>query len=582
MAKSQFTFSTTPTLSRRRSYFDLSHSEKTSMSLGTLYPILVQEVLPGDTYKLNTSQVCRLSTAFLRPVMDNCFMDVYYFFVPNRLTYNRWENVMGQNDQSAWAPSETVTVPVVGTNAPIVSKSVGDYLGLPVGVNVKGANVLPFRAFALIYNQWFRNENVIDPMNVSVGELGASEVPNSSAWAPNNYFGMLPKVGKKKDYFTSALPSPQKGPAVEINVAGGYAPVYSRALHQVPLDFSDSNLNAGGVEFVQRNSPFLSTGQLNLYANVIENQTYPVTDSSGNSAVRPAIELTGYPQTNTNTPFNDLIPINLWASLNSSALGTSVNDLRFAFQLQKMYERDARGGTRYNEYLYSAFGVSNPDARLQIPEYIGGARMPINIQQVAQTNTQVESSAGDVESPLASLGAFSHSVGRSRFSKSFTEHGFLIGVACIRQVHTYQQGIERFWFRNKRTDYYDPLFANLGEQPIYQAELYRPASSTDDIHDSAVFGFNEAWADYRYKPNKVTGEMRSVASNSLDIWHFADEYSNAPVLSQQFIEETPEYFNRTVAVPSSSQDNFIVDFYFNIQRYAVMPTYSIPGLIDHH
>lgn len=568
-----FVFGGVPSVSYRRSRFDLSHDTKTSMSVGTLYPIDVTEVIPGDTFRMHTAQVARLSSAFIRPVMDNCYMDVYYFFVPNRLVFDEWENVFGQNDDGAWAQAREVQVPM--TQGVVYSGSIADYMGLPPGYyNEPCINLLPFRAFALIYNQWFRNENVIDPMNVQKGEMTASETFTNAEWSPANYTGMPPKVGKRKDYFTSCLPAPQKGSAVGIPALSGVAPVVTTSTNvtgtsggypQYPLNFGlagkpDEKYTLNGVryslfDFGNSSEPHVPVGSL----------TYS-TSSTGSSGL-------------------NLAPVNLVADLSNAGI-TNINDFRFAFQLQKFLEKDARYGTRYNEFLLGHFGVSNPDSRLQLPEFLGGARMPINIQQVAQTNTQTEAS-GSVQSPLASLGAFSHSVGKSRFTKSFTEHGFVIVCACIRQFHTYQQGVQKFWSRKGKYDYYDPLFANLGEQPVYTSELFVPPfrdGVQTEIGDlkANVFGYQEYAADYRYKPSMVTGEMRSVAQNTLDVWHFADEYENAPVLSKEFIEETPKFFDRTVAVPSTSQDNFIVDFHFDFLRYSVIPTYSVPGLIDHH
>ncbi|WP_214282020.1 major capsid protein, partial [Escherichia coli] len=253
----------------------------------------------------------------------------------------------------------------------------------------------------------------------------------------------------------------------------------------------------------------------------------------------------------------------------------NVNDLRFAFQLQKMLEKDARGGTRYREYLQSHFGVTSPDSRMQVPEFLGGARLPVSIEQVEQTTP------GEGANTVGQVGAYSLSNGRSGFTKGFVEHGFVIGVLCVRQHHTYQQGIEKFWTRNKRTDFYDPVFANIGEQPIYQSELYYDNSDTAD-YSNTVFGYQEAWADYRYKPSRISGELRSTATNSMDIWHLGDNYANAPILGNQFLSETTEYLDRALAVPSTTANQFIIDIYTENEMIRPMPVYSVPGLIDHH
>lgn len=562
MSKSQFVFGAVPQIRMRRSKFDLSHGVKTTMNVGTLYPISVTEVVAGDTFRFKTTQVARLSSAFLRPVMDNCYMDVYYFYVPNRIVYDGYKEMLGENTQGAWANFTPPEVPTTQGKQTVSPGTVADYLGLPVGAVPGGINILPFRAFAMIYDEWFRNENVIDPMHIQKGSIALSEKFNALPWSPSNYFGQLPKVGKRKDYFTSALPAPQKGPSVTLPLTG----------------------NAPIKNSVRASSLFPVSGITNDWT-LVNWRNYDNPSDISRWALAGTPSGTFGKDASTDGSYSSRMQASLSADLSNAVADMSqvsaanVNDLRFMFQLQKMYEKDARYGTRYREYLAGHFGVTTPDATVQVPEFLGGARMPINVQQVAQTNTQSKTSEGGIESPLASLGAMSQSVGKSRFTKSFTEPGFVFCVACIRQMHTYQQGINKMWFRKERNDYYDPLFANIGEQPIYRSELF--ADGDEDLKAN-VFGYNEAWADLRYKPSIVTGEMRSNIDNSLDIWHFADDYSNAPVLSKQFVEETPTFFDRTVAVPSQSQDNFIVDFWINVDAYRTMPTYSVPGLIDHH
>lgn len=573
----QYVYGQTPVQKMRRSHFDLSHSVKTSMSLGRLYPIDVCEILPGDTFKCDIKQVARISSAFLRPVMDNCYIDVYSFFVPNRLTYEKWKNTMGENSSSKWASPARPPVPTLGSGQTCYSKTVGDYLGIPLGSVPMGVNFLPFRAFALIYDEWFRNENVTDPILVQKGEYKASvESLNNNPWSPTNYTGQLPFVNKHKDYFTSALPAPQKGESVPVGIVSGLAPVLNadgtsedipiKAFYEAPLVSPDQV-----TPFALYAQPSVPSDNWTRNGGADIRQVLSTNSSKGVIGGGSAVQ-------------NNPTSLGLALYLPSGAAAVSgldftvgnVNDLRLAFALQKMLEKDSRYGTRYREYILGHFAVSNGDARMQVPEYLGGARMPINVQQVPQTNTQ---NGTDKNSPLASLGAYSLSNGRSRYVKSFTEHGFILTVACIRQFHTYQQGLERFWFRSTREDYYDPLFANLGEQPIWQQEIFM--DGTKPLKQQP-FGYQEAWADYRTRQSRVSGEMRSGADNTLDIWHFADAYQNAPVLSSDFIQETSKFFDRTVAVPSQSQDNFILDFWFQVDAYREMPTYSIPGLIDHH
>lgn len=555
---SNFTFDTAPSIKAPRSKFNLSHGVKTSMSAGKLYPLRVLEVLPGDTFDCNAVAVSRVSTAFLRPVMDNVFLDVYFFFVPSRLEFDKWGEIFGENNDSAWARSTEVTAPMTGGT--VSPKTVADYMGLPISRFATNLiNVLPFRAFADIWNEWFRNENTVAPVHVQRGSTVSSEYFNNNAWAPNNYTGKLPNVMKKKDYFTSALPSPQKGNAVTLGVLGDI-PVNTKAMMHssgsIPLHV---HFNTGGVPTTD--SYDLRVGNYNGFGVVYGADEVPPMSTANRM----------------------LIPDNLWAEA-SSATSISVNDLRVAVQSQKLLERAARGGTRYREYLLSAFGVSNGDARMQIPEFLGGKRIPLNIQQVTQTNTQQATSSETVQSPLGSLGATSLTNGRARFIKSFTEHGYLFCVGCIRQLHTYQQGVPKMFMREKQLDFYDPLFQSIGEQPIWQSELFVPSTPLSPVANlkSTIFGFTEAWSEYRFSPSVVTGQMRSGVDDSFDVWHFADYYSAPPTLSESFTNETSQYIDRTLAAPSSQVDEFLLDLWFDIKSYRRMPVRSIPGYVDHY
>lgn len=548
-------FSTSATVRFNRSKFNLSHGVKTSMNVGTLYPIDVQEVLPGDTFKAKMNGVFRVTSSFVKPVMDNLYLDAYHFFVPMRLVYEDFERIFGNPNPSAYVETELSEVPmfsdVTSDNVTVPAGTVYDYLSLPNGIPLSpDISCLLARCFAKIYDDWFRNENTVPEMYIQKGACALSELPNINPWAPNNYSGRLPKVMKTRDYFTSALPSPQKGQATGIPISVGDLPVITKNVEHDINPYYLRLVNGTGEAFPTQ-------GTLHIYDNklaVDPNGTIPATGAEG------------------------LVPSNLYVDGSSAETVFTVNDLRLAFQTQKMLERDARNGSRYVEYLNSAFGVTSPDARLQRSEYLGGGRIPLNIQQVEQNSQSTE------DSPLGNLAGYSWTNGSSFYNKGFVEHGYVFTVCAIKQVHTYQQGIDKMFTRRKRIDFYDPLFANLGEQPIYVSEIFANASAVGENNRDKVFGYNEAWADYRYKPSKVTGQMRSTlsAEKTLDVWHFADKFNNAPTLSQGFTNETENFVDRTLTVPSSLSDQFIADFWFNTEAIRVMPTYSIPGLIDHH
>lgn len=527
-----------------RARFNLSHSVTTSMDVGTLYPIDWQEVVPGDVFKCRAFDVSRVTSSFLKPVMDNLFLDVYHFFVPHRLVYDNFEKVFGNPNPSAYTDNALEEVPM--TYGEVKSGSVGDYLGLPLGSISQNdpVSVLPFRSFALIYDKYFRNENTTDEIYVQKKGFSLSELLGENAFAPNSYCGKLPKVNKYKDYFTSCVPNPQKGAPVTFNLG-----------ERADVRTADEQLLTSGL------NPLMMKTVPN---GVAYSDTALLSIDSSLGGVRPVVS----PTVTQNGP-SYLAPVNLYADL-SSANAISVDDLRLAFAYQKMLERDAIYGSRYNEYLYGHFGVHIPDAYIQFPQYLGGGRTPLNIVQVAQT------SQGTEESPLGNVGAYSWTNGRTGYARKFKEHGIIMTVACLRYRHTYQQGIAKKWRRKVREDFYDPLFSTIGQQPVYTTELYAKAGS------EAVFGYREAWSELRNIPNTISGEMRSGVTNSLDIWHFADNYSSTPTLSQSFTEETSAYVDRTLSVPSSSQDNFILNFYFDMSAVRKMPVYSMPSLIDHH
>lgn len=555
-------YSNLPSIKRRRTRFYDPWNKVMSMSVGKLYPVKLEEVVPGDDFSEDISFVSRLTSAYLRPVMDDLYMDVYAFYVPGRILYDDYESVFGNPSPSAYTDNDLGQIPTMPQSlSGVTSKSVADYLELPVGVPIQsGVSILPFRAFAMIYNEWFRNENTNNEVFVQKGEIASTEVLNGNNWSANNYTGMLPNVGKIKDYFTSAVPQPQKGAPVGIPVGfTSDVPVYTGAYNQQllnnpPLQFWMSNGRSG------ENYPLYL---VNNYPSSVDNyELFADTNSDYGSPLQngPVIPANLYAQTSllTSTSFN-------------------VDELRLATQRQLMLIADTMYGSRYREYIYGHYGVNIGDNTVQVPQYLCGKRIPLNVQQVAQT------SQGTDDSPLAALGGYSYTVGSRdcKYFKGFPEHGYVLWVACIRQRHTYQQGIAKLWSRTVRDDFYDPLYAHLGYQPIYTSEIYNGSSLSAGGLRGSIFGWTEAWSEYKHTPRAVAGEARSSASNSLDIYHFADNYSSAPVIGAQFNDETPLFVNRTLAVPSTSQDQFIVDFHCESYKTRVMPLYCEPGYMDH-
>lgn len=543
----------------RRSTFDRSHSLKTSFNVGDIVPFFLDEVLPGDTFNVDTSKVVRLQT-LLTPVMDNIYLDTYFFFVPNRLTWSHWKQFNGENTESAWIPQTEYEIPQI--TAPADSGwsvgTIADYLGVPTGVPSLSVSALPFRAYALVMNEWFRDENLSDPLVVPVDDATVAGV-NTGTFVTDVAKGGLPyKAAKYHDYFTSCLPSPQKGPDVLIPSAttGNYPVVTMDKAHD-PGGFALS----GSFPYSGSGNDALAVGSGAYLGSVTAGSDVGLVSGRSGSV--------GFD------------PTNLWA-LSSGGLGASINQLRMAFQIQKLYEKDARGGSRYIEILKSHFGVTSPDARLQRPEYLGGNRVPININQVVQQSGTAAGETAQGTVTGMSVTTDTH----SDFTKSFTEHGFVIGVMVARYDHTYQQGLERFWSRKDRFDYYWPVFANIGEQAVKNKEIYAQGPAKVDsagaVIDDQVFGYQEAWADYRYKPSRVTGEMRSQYAQSLDVWHLADDYSALPMLSDSWIREDKTNVDRVLAVTSAVSNQLFADIYIKNRTTRPMPMYSIPGLIDHH
>lgn len=529
-----------------RARFKRDYSLLTTMNEGDLIPIYCDEVLPADTAKIDLNALMRMSTP-LYPVMDNCYCDFYFFFVPARLLWEHFENLMGQNDSTFWAEKVEYTTPK--TTAPKGGWSVGtlaDYFGIPTGVENLQVNSLPFRAYAKIWNEWFRDENLQQPVTMSktdattAGSNAGTELTDAEA-------GGLPlKVCKYKDYFTSCLPSPQKGEAVTLPMSGS-APIgmYNAATGKVTINSREmANIaDEAGI----------SGGNKTFTATVWDTGDGPYRDKG--LAIGKGSD-------------NSFSGVNIGADL-STVTAATINELRQAIAVQHILERDARTGTRYKEILKGAWGVTSPDARLDRSEYIGGYRLPININQVIQT------SSTDSTSPQGNTAAFSMTtMSRNMATYSATEHGFIIGLAAVRVDHSYQQGLSRLWTRSTRFSYYDPMLANLGEQAVLNQEIYAQGNAQDE----EVFGYQEAWADYRYRTNMITGEMRSTYAQTLDAWHYADKYNELPKLSSDWIKEGTENIDRTIAVQSDNSRQFICNFYFDQTWTRAMPIYSIPGL----
>lgn len=546
-------FSQVPRADIARSRFDRSSSIKTSFNVGELVPFYVDEVLPGDTFSVDTSKVVRMQT-MITPIMDNVYLDTYWFYVPSRILWEHWRELMGENRESAWIPKTEYSVPQV--TAPSGGWEVGtiaDYMGIPTGISNLSINALPFRAYAEIVNEWFRDQNLQDPVNIPYGDATVAG-SNGDDYLVDLVKGGKPFIAAKyHDYFTSCLPGPQKGPDVELPLGN---------LPDLPVVTGDAHFTR------PQDHPSLSfaaDSEYNGGAHALFAYQY------GSSPV----ELWGATAAAAESYMGLIRPNNLWAIGSGESLNSAtVNQLRLAFAIQKFYERDARSGTRYVEILKAHFGVTAPDARLQRPEYLGGNRVPININQVVQQSATV--SGGTPQGTPVGLPQTADS--NSDFTKSFVEHGFLIGLMVARYDHTYQQGLDRMWSRKTRFDYYFPVFANIGEQPVLNKEIYAQGNAQDD----EVFGYQEAWADYRYRPSRVTGQMRSQYDQSLDVWHLADDYNLLPSLSPSWIQEDYRTVDRVLAVSSELANQLFADVFIRLTCVRPMPVFSVPGLIDHH
>ena len=550
-------FNQVPRLDITRSRFKRRQDVKLTLNAGQLIPFYVDEVLPGDTFSIDQAAIIRMTTPIF-PVMDNCHMDIYYFNVPCRILWKNFKRFMGENDMGPWAQTQEYTIPQVKVSgtaekpAPYEG-SILDYMGIPTKVSKGGStaftiNALPMRAYAMIWQEWFRDQNVDNPainsdadatVNYTDDETKGMDAakPDLEYILQNAYTGGRPlPVNKYHDYFTSALPSPQKaGEPVRVPMGG------TAAIHL----YKDTRLTerAGNVYGY-------------IGANPFNSEPYTMFDND---------KTVGVPKVINKSEENFL-----GADL-SNVSATTINQLRQAFQVQKYYEQLARGGSRYREMIYSLFHTKISDKTVQIPEYLGGTRITINMSQVIQTSgTTAESPQGNTAA--VSVTPYNGSI----FTKSFEEHGYVIGVCCIRHDHTYQQGLERMWSRKTNLDFYYPVFANLGEQAILKKELYLTGTNTDE----QAFGYQEAWAEYRMKPNRISGKFRSNATGTLDSWHYGDNYTETPSLSQAWMKEGDSEIQRTLAVDNEPQ--FIMDTVIDNTSVRPMPMYSIPGLVDHH
>lgn len=534
-------FSQIPKAQISRSVFDRSHGWKSTFDSGYLVPFLVDEVLPGDSYKVKFNFLARLSTPIV-PTMDNLFLDTFYFFVPYRLLWKHWEEFNGEQKY----PGASTDYLVPQTTAPADKGfdvgSLEDYFGLPTGVKGIKANELAARAYALIWNEWFRDENLQNPINLSTyAEISTASGLDDVGLGDGGFTGQhkLLRRGKRHDYFTSALPWPQKGPGVEIGIAGSAS-----------------------------------------VTGTIPDSAFVVGDSSSTSSVIGSHSLGSDVIYNGSSGSTTLLPLSINVSAGqltadmSQTTSATINSLRQAFQIQKLYERDARGGTRYTEILRSHFGVVSPDSRLQRPEYLGGSESPVIINPVVQNSATGSTGAETPQGNLAAYGLVSSTSSKHGFTKSFVEHGIIIGLLNVRADLTYQQGIPRMFSRRTRFDFYWPVLAHLGEQAILNKEIYAQGTSADDD----VFGYQERYAEYRYFPSMVTGKLRSTDPQSLDVWHLSQKFDSLPTLSAQFIQDDPPV-SRILAVQNEPQ--FIIDSFVEMKCARPMPVYGVPGLVDH-
>lgn len=567
-------FSDAPAMYMKRTKFDRSHVYKTTFDSGKLIPVFIDEVLPGDTTRMSVNYFARLATP-IKPIMDNIYLDWFFFFVPNRLVWEHWQNFcFEQEDPDDRTDYVIPTVTATGNSDNVYIGSLWDYFGLPVNTsgNLSGISALPFRGVYLIYNEWFRDENLQKSVKIQKGD--ANEVLNSTrsseqpSWVFSSGTYIVPGLacpprGKRHDYFTSALPWTQKGPGVSIGLAGTASIVDPSPDDGYLLHSNRTQLaavSAYGGEASSSGGKRIAAGDSSITFNRYSENFSGVGGFAGNTSASTTL----FAQPGSTYLGNDS-----YVDLDTSSIFT-INSLRTAFQMQKFYERLARGGSRYTEVLRSFFGVVSPDARLQRPEFLGSFTKMVNVNPIAQT------SATDDTSPQGNLSAYGVTAAKFHgFTKSFVEHGYVFGFVCARADLTYQQGINKMWLRSTVYDFYWPTFAHLGEQAIELREIYAQGSEAD----TTVFGYQERYAEYRYKPSQITGKFRSsVVNGSLDKWHLSQFFNNAPTLNEEFITENPP-IERIIAVPSEPE--FLIDIGFRYTTVRPMPMFGTPGLVDH-